>query len=262
MRRILRLFFRYALFSIMTALEYRSDFIITAIVRFLESAVSFLVILLLFRQITSLSGWTAPQVLLINITYSLGTGLICFLCKNSLKQLAESLNKGNIDRYLVKPIDFQLLASLGGFDWTQMFRIIFSTITVIWLLIQYSIPVTILSGVLYLILIIISSFIFYCLAMTTTFLTFFVGRINNINYLPYLFWDFGKVPTTIYSGMLGVIFSVFIPVITAATIPVGVLVQKMSPFFVLHSLIAALIMFGLCRLVLVTGLRRYSSASS
>lgn len=262
MRRLFRLITRYTLISAMATLEYRFDFFITAIVRLMESATSFLVIILLFSQINSLSGWSAPQVMMISITYSLSTALEYFLAKNSLKQLSENLNQGNIDRYLVKPIDFQLIISLGGFDWTQIFRFLFSVVAVFWLAFHYSFAITFGSCLLYILLIVNSAFIFYCLSTLIILLALYFGRIRNIHTLPYMFWDFGKFPTSIFQGFLGLVFSVIIPVASAATIPVGILVHKYSFLSILYIFLVSAIFFFLVRLSIHFGLRRYSSSSS
>lgn len=246
----------------MGSIEYRTSFLVTGFFRFIETATGFIMIIIFIQINSGLAGWSSVQVLLISLTYTLATSLAAFFLFPGLKQFANSLNTGNIDNYLIKPLNIQFYASFLQWDWTQIFRILGAVGVLTFLLLNRLDNLNIFSLMSYILLIFVSSTILYGIVFSTISLVLHTGRLKNVTYLAQLLMEPGKWPTSIYPGLLGIFFTFVIPVWFAATVPVGVLTESYGKDILFLALFMALVILFISNKILTTGIKKYSSASS
>lgn len=260
MGRYLKLFIQLGKISVMSALEYRTDFWVKGGFKVLESAVGFLIIVFLFSRIDEIVGWNNYQVLLISLTYTLTAYLGAFFILPGLKQFAKDLNRGDIDKYLTKPVNLQAYATLSWWDWSQAFRIVAAIIGIMVIVNRFAISISFSQLAAYLISIIVSIFLLYSFAFTIISSVLWLKRVRNIDYLAIILWDQGKMPTSIYGTVFKIVYATIIPLWFAATVPIGVLTGKYSLFIAVYGVILAGISLFVSNLFLKYGIRRYTGA--
>mgnify|MGYP001599453448 CR=1 FL=1 len=260
MNRYLKIFFDLGKFSMMGAMEYRANVLFTGSFKLIESIASFVIIFLLVSLTSGIAEWSKSEVLLISLTFTLTTALTAFFVLLGMKQFAKELNIGNIDRYLLKPINTQFYASLSQWDWSQVFRIIGSIFGICLVIrgLNYSLPLINIAA--YIILVFTSVLTVYGFAFIIISLVLFSGRIRNIDYLAMILWEPGKWPTSVFSGFWRIFFSVVIPVWFAATVPVGILTGKYSFSVLVGAMFFTLLTILLSNFFLNFGIKKYSSA--
>lgn len=246
----------------MGSIEYRTSFLITAFFRFIEAVTGFAMIIIFVQINSGLGGWSGVQVLMISLTYTLSTSLAAFFLFPGLKQFANGLNTGNIDNYLIKPLNIQFYASFSQWDWTQIFKILGAVGALTYLVLNRVDNLNIFSLSSYIFLIFVSSTIMYGIVFSTISLVLHTGRLKNVTYLAQLLIEPGKWPISIYPGIVGIFFTLVIPVWFAATVPVGVLTESYGKDAFILAIFAALVILFVSNKILTTGIKKYSSASS
>lgn len=246
----------------MQVIEYRADFFVNAIVKMAESVAGLLIIILITNISNGIAGWTPSEVMLINLTFTLTTVLSSFLFISGLQRFSESLNKGNIDRYLYLPVDLQFTSMMSLFDWSQIFRIIASILLIIWVIVKFNISVNIGNIFLYIYLILISTLIMPLFVLIITSSIFWFNRVRNIHLFGVILLEQGKMPTEIFKGLWYIFFSTIIPLLFVATVPVGILTGKYSLYFVSYATLIFIVLFVVSRKVLSLGVKKYTGSSS
>lgn len=262
MKHYLKIFIKTGEISLQNLFEYRADLVVVSIFKLIESITAFIIVFITADLTKEISGWNVPELLLISLTFSLSTGLISFLFMPGLKYFEENLNWGNIDGYLVKPLDVQFHASLSNWDWTQIFRIAGSVIGITWVISKYNLSINLFSSIEYFTLVAISSLLLYLIVFLSIIFILMAGRINNADYLAVLLWEPGRWPTTIFNDLLKIFFAVLIPLFFAATVPVGVLTGKYNHFYLLAGSALTVSFIFISRKILTLGLKKYSGAGT
>jgi ABC-2 type transport system permease protein len=262
MLRYLKITFHFWQTSFMQMAEYRGDFFTSALLHLLESVVSLILIGIIFTHVSAIGDWNRYQVFLLNLTFTLTTSLTYFLFVYANDDFAEDLNKGNIDKYLTKPIDIQYQSSFSKLHWHSIFQIVGSFIAICYILFHSSLHFSLGSFLSYILLVVVSVICYYSINYIFVLTIFLGGRISNIGILPSALWDLGKMPTSIYGQFSQILLSTILPVGLAATVPVGVLTQIISPAWTFIAITISLIFLVLSRLMLLFAIRNYSSASS
>ncbi len=260
MKRLFKLFLSFGKISVIESLEYRSNFITSGLFSLIQAVATFILMVILMDRVSNIAGWSSYQVLLISLTFILVNAITNSLFMTGLKQFSEDLNRGNIDKYLVKPIDIQFHSIISRWDLSEIFRISGSLIAIYYVLrLLHSSEILLVT---YFISVGLSCLLALLFAFSVICLVFFFGRVRNITYLVSILGDNGKVPTTVFKGAWGIILSVVIPALFIATVPVGILSGKYSWSFLLWEIILIAVFFVFARTLLKLGLKQYSGASS
>lgn len=260
MKRYLRIISHLGKMSVMDTLEYRADFLVIGFFRLLESATSFIILLFIFNRVGRIAGWGATEVLLVNLTFVISTAITSLFLMPGLKQFADELNEGKIDKYLVKPVNFQFFASLARWDGTQIFRLVGAVLAAAYLILTKIGPISLMALFEYKIVILLSVIFFYCFTFSVICSVFFLNRVYSIDYLADTLWDPGKWPTSIFKGIWGIVFMTVVPVGFAATVPVGILTGRYGWRWVLAGIGLAVAFISLSNRILTMGLKRYAGA--
>lgn len=260
MKRYVEIISELGKMSLMNSLEYRADLLVVGIIKLAESATSFIILLFIFKQVNEIAGWNSTEVLLINLTFVISTSLTSLFLMPGLKQFAQELNDGLIDKYLVKPVNLQFFASLAKWDGTQIFRLIGTLVAVIYMVTTSFKGLTLMTMLEYMLTIFLSVVFFYCFTFTIICSIFFLRRLYNVDYLAAILWDPGKWPISIFKGAWTIVFLTVVPVGFAATVPVGVLTGRYGILSVMAGILLAGVFMILSNRVLALGIRRYSGA--
>ena len=120
MKRYLRLIRAFWANSLSLDLEYRLNFLISAVTAVFSFAAGLLVLDVMFTHADGLGGWNFHQALaLYGVYLFLEEFCVGFLAQN-VGRLPEHIQRGNLDFVLLKPVSSQVQISLSNFAITGL----------------------------------------------------------------------------------------------------------------------------------------------
>jgi len=220
------------------------------------------IVSILFVNTQSLAGWSKEEVFLLVGILRLMTTFFSLFFQRSINHLVGEVKMGNLDLILTKPISSQFYYS---FFLMRAFEII--NLAVPLLFIGYALSMLSVNYFWFhlffmTVLIICGIIIFYSLYISIASLVFKFGRFDsfpslfNIMTIPLI------APTDVYGYSANLILTFLLPLAFVATIPVKIMVDKSSPFFVLIGIFIAGICLFLSVKIWNRAIKHYSSASS
>jgi ABC-2 type transport system permease protein len=87
-------------------------------------------------------------------------------------------------------------------------------------------------------------------------------RVDNLLYLFQSIFDVARWPSTVFRGVLSVIFTFVLPLALMTTYPALALLGKLTAQTAVAALAGSLLFAGVARAIWVVSIRRYTSASS
>jgi ABC-2 type transport system permease protein len=116
--RHIKLWFSLAKFSLLGEMAFRGNFLVKVFVELLWLGLLLLFNFTVYRQTTSIADWNEHQYLFfIGCFFALG-GLIEMLFLDNCNQFADLVRSGDLDFFLLKPIDEQFLITCKHVDWS------------------------------------------------------------------------------------------------------------------------------------------------
>jgi len=94
-------------------LAYRTNFVIQVISSGMNLVASLALLAAIFTHTEMVAGWRPPDLLALLGVFFLLSGLLGTVVQPSLERLMEDVRQGSLDFTLVKPVDSQLLVSIG-----------------------------------------------------------------------------------------------------------------------------------------------------
>lgn len=258
--RYLKLYRKILSFAIMKALAYSRDFIVWSIVDTMWGIVNIGFFWVLFQKIPLISGWTFDQLTIpLGILYLLNTFIWGFMYAN-MNQLSRDVNLGDLDLYLIKPVDSQFLVSTRSISLSLLPSIAAGLILLRHGFITNNlsfkealiIPMALFSSV-------IISYSLWFISVTTVF---WFNRLRNIGEVFGSAVDIARYPAGIFNPFIKFIFTFIIPFAMLGFLPAEVMLGRAGLLNLFWPLFLALFFLYLSHKFWIFSLQRYSSASS
>lgn len=262
MRRYLKLYWSFLANCLVREMEFRWNFVLYSLINLTWAALSLLTFVFIFNHVTTVSGWTLPQMLLLTATYYLFDRIFDAFFEVNFFQFNHLVNWGELDLILTKPVSARFFVSLRQFSFANLFGAVSMLFLIIWLIGKYFWPVAWLSLLFYVVLIILGLIIIYSLWFSTLMLVFWLGKIDNIHHLFRPLYEVVRIPIDITGPILKPLLTFIIPLAFVATIPAQSLIGKLQPWLILYGVFAAAVLLWLSHRLWNFALRHYTSASS
>jgi ABC-2 type transport system permease protein len=248
--------------SVATAMQYRANFIIEAVLSFAWLAIALLPLIVLFEQRESVAGWDKPSALIVMAYFMAVKAIMEGMVTPSLVSLVEKIRSGAFDYVLLKPVDAQFMVSTAGYEPQKVIDLLGAIVLATYAFSmrgewptagQVGIGVVLLiSGVLAM----------YSLWIICAAASFWVVRLDNLIYLLMAIFDTARWPIHVFRGAWRFVFTFIIPVAIMTTFPAMALLGKLSPRTTLLTIAGSLAMLMISRLIWRAAIRNYTSASS
>jgi ABC-2 type transport system permease protein len=108
--------------QVRSQVAYRTSFVLNCVSQALAQAGDLLVIVVVFGQVASLGGFSAPEVMLIYALSGLGFGL-ADLCIGSIEQLPTYIRSGKFDVVLMRPLGTLAQIAVGDLQLRRLGRV-------------------------------------------------------------------------------------------------------------------------------------------
>ncbi|HEY5950425.1 MAG TPA: ABC-2 family transporter protein [Kofleriaceae bacterium] len=262
MTRYFSLFATQLRTSIATAMQYRANFIIEAVLSVAWLAIALLPLIVLFEKRDSIAGWDQPSALIVMAYFMAVKAIMEGMVTPSLVSLVEKIRSGAFDYVLLKPVDAQFMVSTAGYEPQKAIDLLGAILLACYAFSQRGVwpsagqvgvgVVLLASGVLAM----------YSLWIICAAASFWVVRLDNLIYLLMAIFDTARWPIQVFRGAWRFLFTFIIPVALMTTFPAMALLGRLSARTTLLTIAGSLAMVMVSRLIWRAAIRNYTSASS
>ena len=262
MSRYLRLLWVQLRTSVAQALAYRANFVIEGTMSIAWLLLALLPLLVLFDQRTDVAGWDPPSALIV-MAYFMGVKAVMEgLVNPSLTQLVERIRTGAFDYVLLKPVDAQFMVSAARYEPWKMFDLLGAIGLAVYALHRRGHMPSAAELGLGIALFVAGVLAMYSLWIVCAAASFWVVRLDNLIYLLGSILDTARWPIHVFRGAWRFVFTFIIPIAVMTTFPAMALLGRLDGETALATVGGALAMLVISRLVWLSAMRNYTSASS
>jgi ABC-2 type transport system permease protein len=247
--------------SVVTALQYRSNFLFSLLTSLLNDALRVAPLLLVYSHRDQVAGWDFPQALLVMAFFLVLFALQAAILEPNLGEAVQSIRTGALDLLLLKPVDAQLLVSLRKIDPTALGAVASASLLGLaamqlggWPSLGQALlaAALLLSGV-------VSIYSLWLLAICVSF--WFV-RVDNLRFLLWSATDAGRWPIDVFLGPARFLLTAVVPVALITSFPAQALQGRLPPEAPLTAALVSAAFFLGSRWAWSRSLAAYTSASS
>ena len=252
----------FAKYSLMSALEYRINFITGVTVEMGWMVIKLLYVAIIYKAGTNIGILTPDHILLFVGTYMLMTG-VYMLYFGNFASLPGMVQQGDLDLYIVKPVSLQFLVTMRRLDFAYLIPELVAGVIMIavgWRL--AGLPVGALSVAGFLFFLACGCLLTYSLFLLPYILSFWIISVGGIADISNALWDFNNMPSLIYEKWFRRIGTYILPVFVITNFPGLFLMGELSAWACVWGAGAPILFFVLSRTLWKFSLKKYSSASS
>jgi ABC-2 type transport system permease protein len=267
MPRYFRLIYALGRYSLATELAFRGNFLIKIAVEIL-----WLFILIVFSRVLfsgntqKIAGWTESQYFFFVGCYFALEGLIETLFLTNCAEFTELVRTGDLDIYLLRPIDEQFLISCRNLDWSTAPNVLMGAAVMGWSLYSnldwHWDP---LRAAAFVVVFLCTLGIAYGFLLALTSSAVWLVRNQSLLEMWWLVTSLMRYPKEIYRGWaepIAKFFTYVVPILLVVNMPAQTMVKVFDWKNVALTVVATAIVLCLSRWFFMRALRSYRSASS
>lgn len=248
--------------SIKQILEKRFDFLASLMVGLFSIAMGIIMIQILFTQVKQLNGWSREEVLFLLGAYRVIKSICDVLYIHSLISLVSIVRNGELDYFITKPVNTQLLVSFRKVSLTDVINVIPGLAIMF-----YAGNLMHLNfGLGQVLIFVLGSFlgmvILYSLLFIVACLVFWSGQFKSMGDIVLILTEPMSVPIGVYGPVIAQILTFVLPLVFVVTVPVEIFLGKTAEFYLFGGAFAALSSLLVSTWVWNYSLKHYTSASS
>ena len=260
--RVLRLVRAMLRTSIALALQYRLEFVVEGLLALLWMAVTLVPLIVVFGNREAVAGWTFPEMLVVLGWFVALKGILEGTLSPSLLQVVDHVRKGTLDFVLLKPADAQLLVSLSKIEPWRVVDLGGALVIFVYAFRHIGHAPSLLHVVLAGALLCAAVLVLYSIAILVVSIAFVAVRVDNLLYLFQSVFDVARWPNSVFRGFLAMFFTFVLPLALMTTYPALALLGKITATTAAGALLGSLLFASIARLIWLSSIRRYTSASS
>ncbi len=248
--------------SIARTLAYRASFVVEVLVNSVWLVFFLFIIEVLFRHTESVAGWGKGEMVIMMGMWSLWDEIMQMFVGKGMRALSLSIDRGDFDLVLVKPVDAMFLSTFSLFDLARAVYAVFDIAIIgygVSLLPQAVAWSGILGGMAMLVVAVVLG---YSLWVMTVTLSFHFIHIDNIHELFHSLMMLGRNPIEIFGFKARPFLFTIIPLALIANVPSRVLFDMFAWWHVTISITTTLFFLIGARLLWNWTIKTYASASS
>lgn len=262
----MRRYFNYYLMIIRLnyrrALVHRADFLSGLFGSLTWSIFSIVAIYILSSRASSVYGWSRQELfILIGVFNILVGGTFRTLFARNFNNFPQLMGYGELDSFLLKPLDTQFAISTQRISMYGGVRIFIALIYTFFMIFNAHIAITFFSILSFLLLSIFGLIIMYAMWFLVLTLTVWLPDIYNLEEILYSTDSISRYPPQILSAMKIFVFYIFFPFTLVVSTPTKALLHKLTTFDVLLLVIFACGLLYCSRKFWKFALRYYTSVS-
>ncbi len=263
--RYVRIWLALAQYGLLRELAFRGNFLIKLFVEVLWLTILLVFYATVFSQTSVVASWTQAQYLFfIGCYFALGGVLETFFIENC-NDFANLVRTGDLDFYLLKPIDEQFLITCKRVDWSTAPNVLMGSGVMIFGLIKMNWQFDAVQLVLFLALFACGVALAYGFLVLLSALSIWFVRNQSLYEVWWLFSTLMRYPRDIFrhwASPIAWFFTFLVPIMLVVNVPARTLAKAFEPLFALYTVGATIVVLVVSRQFFRYALRRYRSASS
>jgi ABC-2 type transport system permease protein len=265
--RYLRLYLAFARFGLASEMSFRVNFLAKLSVELLWLTLIVVFYELIFQRTDSVAGWDRNSYLFfVGCHYALAGLIEAFFLENCLG-FAELVRTGDLDLYLLKPIDEQFLISCRHLDWSTLPNILQGICVMVYALVAMGWTFDPGRLVGFVALFACGCAMAYSFLLMLCSLSVWMVRNQSLMEMWWLFTTLMRYPREIFhvqwANPVGWFFTFIVPVLLVVSVPADTMVRPLDePGFIAWMVVAAVALVYISRKFFRRALAAYRSASS
>lgn len=219
MKKYWELFWLFRKYRFMEMVEYRSDFLFWSIVSVMWTVFNFVFFTLIVNISGSIAGWDKAQLyVLLSVFTMLDAFTWSFMAKN-MYEYTDDIFSGRLSLWLTKPVETQFLVMTQNNSYSNAPRLLIGMVMLVISIYYSHINLTLLDIIFGIITLSTGIMFMYLLWFSVATVTFYVGRLKNINEIVPAMRRIFQVPRNVFSGISSTALTVFLPLALVTSVP-------------------------------------------
>ena len=241
--------------NILTAMEYRTSFLIQVLGMIVNDTALIFVWVIFFKQFNQINGWTFADTAMLYAITTINFGLVMAFFRGSF-ELARTIARGELDYFLALPKNVLWHVSISRSEISALGDTIFGII-----IFFFAGDVTVEKAGLFVFYVLISTIILFSFTVITQSMAFWFGNFEEAaEQIFHSLIGFTLYPQTVFHGLLKIVMLTLIPAFFIATLPVQ-LIRNFDPVLTVVMLVYAASIFCIAAIIFTAGLRSYESGN-
>jgi len=243
-------------------LSHKADFLLNVLTILLNQTMSLLFLYIIHTTVPSLKGWNTEELLLIYSIFLFNKGLSGFLT-NGLYSIENLIKRGELDRYLIRPVSPLVQIIMSSVDITQIVNIIVGVGLFIYILPATSVILNFQSILVLMLFTFISLLLFFSIKLMTMSIAFWTLTSFPVTIAAENMSDFSKYPINIFPNEIRYILIFIIPWAFISYYPTAIILGRVTNYlYILLASVISCIFLMLSIYVWNKGLKHYGSAGN
>jgi ABC-2 type transport system permease protein len=264
--RYFRLLAAFARFGLASEMAFRANFLVKLFVEALWLGILLVFYLKLFDNTSQIAHWDRNQYLFfVGCHYALGGVIETFFLANCT-EFADLVRSGDLDLYLLKPIDEQFLVTCRWVDWSTLPNILQGAAIMTFALWAMGWAFDPWGLAAFLALFACGCALAYSFLLMLCSTSVWFVRNQSLMEMWWIFQTMMRYPRELFevgwAAPFGFFFTFILPVTLVVSVPAETMVKAFNPPFVAWMIVAAVAMLTASRFCFRFALRSYRSASS
>jgi ABC-2 type transport system permease protein len=264
--RYIRLLGAFARYGLTRELAFRGNFLIKVLVELLWLTILLIFYDTVFSKTEKVADWPREQYLFFVGCYFALEGLMETFFLSNCSEFADLIRTGDLDFYLLKPIDEQFLVTCRNIDWSTVPNILMGVGVMGYALDQMSWPFDLTRALQFLGLFFCSVILAYCFLLILTSASMWFMRNQSLFEVWWLCTTLMRYPREVLARgwfePVSRFFTYVIPILLVINVPAQAIVGLLDAELVLYMIAATVVMVLVSRRFFKFALARYRSASS
>lgn len=265
--RYIRLFLAMARFGLLREMAFRGNFVVKMTVEVLWLGILLAFYRVVFAKTQFIAEWKESEYLFFLGCFYAFEALMETLFLENCNAFAELVRTGDLDFYLLKPIDEQFLVTCRNIEWSTIPSLILGFVVMGLALREQGASVHPVTVVIFFVLLACSVAMAYSCLVFLTATSVWTTRNQSLYELWWLFTSLIRYPAEIYTksgwaAPLGWLFWFIIPILMVVNVPARLMVKVLNPGTAIFMFVATAILLWASRKFFRFSLQKYRSASS
>jgi len=242
------------------------SFRFNVISRFITDIAWYLVNILFFKIIymgsTQIYGWGKWEIMLfLGTAFVIDSLHMMFFYFNVFK-IPEYVRNGELDSFLLKPINPKYLISIKNLNFSSVASLIFGIVIIITSFCNLHIHISLLQLFLYIGFILNGVIIMYFILFSCAILSVYFIKTEGLIETFFNIFQFGMKPDIIYNYALKLVITYVIPVIVIVNFPAKLIIEGFSLMNFVWGFVVTVLMSVISSVLWKCSLKKYTGASS
>jgi ABC-2 type transport system permease protein len=260
MKRYARLLFVQLRASLLLAMQYRADFLIDGVIEVVWTSTALAPLLVVYGDRPSVAGWQFGEALVVVGFFTLLQAVLEGAINPSLVAVVQHIRTGTLDFVLLKPADAQFLVSTARFYPWRSVNVITACVLFAIAFHRLGRAPALADCALALMLLVAAVVALYAVWLLVVCTAFRAVKIDNATDLFTAIFDAARWPSSVFRGVVRVVFTFVIPLALMTTVPARALLGSVDAVSVAGAAFGAVAFLTLARLVWMRSLAGYTSA--